>query len=326
MSSLQMERALGWEEFKAYEEANPVSWFIDGLLTEASFNMCIGGPKSGKSTLMRQMAANVSTGEPFLGRATKQAEVLFISPDERNVSKIRQSFEAMGAGKGVYFHAKSVIPSELLPFLQREKDAHPNLELVILDTLVDVVNFDDLNDYAKTRRNLKPLVDFTKDNQLTTVCLHHTTKKEETTINKAMLGSTALASLSETTLYIPVDGNQRRFLLTQQREGEYLERTDLEYNPALQISTLGLSTSQKKEKKVIGRIDELDKTVIHFLSDNPGSTADQVKDGVNASKKDVLPVLNRLVEHGTFRREGKGVKGNPFKFGPHDWREEEAAA
>jgi AAA domain len=63
---------------------DPIQYIVDGLLPTGSLNMLAGKPKSGKSTLVRQLAACVASGDDFLGRTTTKGNVLY-SPAKKSV-------------------------------------------------------------------------------------------------------------------------------------------------------------------------------------------------------------------------------------------------
>ncbi len=71
-------------------------FLVDGLIREGSTALLHGDAKAGKSTLTRNLAASVATGDPFLGRfAVKRSPVLALWLDESWFT-IRNHFERLG--------------------------------------------------------------------------------------------------------------------------------------------------------------------------------------------------------------------------------------
>src|SRR5437899_415632 len=68
---------------------------VDDLLLEAGLSMIAGKPKSGKSTLARQLAVAVANGHTFLGHDTKQGRVLYLSL-EGPMEVVGDHFKRMG--------------------------------------------------------------------------------------------------------------------------------------------------------------------------------------------------------------------------------------
>jgi len=66
---------------KFVEEAENVSWLIDGLLPDVGWTLFYGTREVGKTTFAMQMCDSLQKGQPFLGRETKQCDILFIQAD-----------------------------------------------------------------------------------------------------------------------------------------------------------------------------------------------------------------------------------------------------
>src|SRR5262245_14100822 len=57
-------------------------WIVQKLLRSSGLSLLAGKPKSGKSTLARQLAVSVARGVPFLGRPTRVAPVLYVALED----------------------------------------------------------------------------------------------------------------------------------------------------------------------------------------------------------------------------------------------------
>ena len=77
---------------KPEEPEKPV---VDNLIWGNTFCAIVGSPKSGKSTLARQLAYCIATGEMFLGHETVQQPVLYLALEEYS-GRVREHFRTLG--------------------------------------------------------------------------------------------------------------------------------------------------------------------------------------------------------------------------------------
>lgn len=311
-------KTMSIEELKNYAEENPVEWLVDDILKQASFNILAAGPKAGKSTFARQLAVAVSKGEPFLGETTKQGEVLYICPDEPDATELYRSFCLLGATLGVHVSCSPVNRSTLVSDMRAVIARYPAVRLVVLDTLERCVELEDLNDYVQTLKDLGPLADFAAENKLTVVALHHTNKRQATSVAGALMGSNGLASLSTTTIELLVDHAGKRFIRTMQRYGREIERTELHFDRLRGVSTLGKSETEKSAEKSIHKVSDTRKQIIDFIAKNPGTTQQQIIENVSASTRNINHELKTLVRDKIIRTTGTGRKGSPYLYSPID--------
>ncbi len=301
-------------ELNKYADENPTKWLVDQLFKEASFNICAGGPKSGKSSLMRQLAVAVSKGEPFLGSTTKKGDVLYICPDEQDATELRHSFNRLGAGDGLLVSTLPVNRFSLIADLQDAILERPGVSLIVLDTLEKTVSLEDLNDYTKTLSDLEPLGSFATEKKLTVVGTHHTNKRQSTSVSGAMMGSNGIGSVATTTLEIIVDHANKRFLRTMQRYGRPLERTELHFDQFRLTFSLGQSESQKSKDKAIFKVTKLQKSIVDFIAENPGAQQTAITEAIPANKQHVLDELKAMKKGGALRTEGTGLRGKPYTY------------
>lgn len=59
----------------------PIDFLVDGLFAQGLYILG-GSPKVGKSWLALQLCLAVCTGTPFLGRPTRQGEVLYLALED----------------------------------------------------------------------------------------------------------------------------------------------------------------------------------------------------------------------------------------------------
>ena len=79
-----------------------IRWLAEGMLPAGGISALAAKPKTGKSTLARQLAVCVARGEPFLGRETTKSPVIYSSRLREKRSEALAHFRAMGATQRRY--------------------------------------------------------------------------------------------------------------------------------------------------------------------------------------------------------------------------------
>src|SRR5437764_1295624 len=123
-------------------------WIVDNLLrtNRKRISLLCGSPHAGKSTLARQLTVAVVHGEPFLGRATLKSKVAFWQSEESE-DDAREDFIKSGMTLDepnfVLLHADSA--ENNLRALNECLTNDPDIRLVIIETLDDFLQMDDLD-------------------------------------------------------------------------------------------------------------------------------------------------------------------------------------
>lgn len=182
----------------------PIPWVVEDLLAPGLY-LLGGSPKVGKSWLALQLCLAVCRGEPFLGFKTKRNEVLYISledgPRRLHIRALRLTEEAP-AGLHLCSHAH-LIGQGLEQQLDQTLTDHPNIRLVIIDTLQKVravagANASYGNDYQDAAA-LKALADRCN------VCLlviHHLRKMPDEDPFNRLSGTNGLTGAADGTIIL----------------------------------------------------------------------------------------------------------------------------
>lgn len=159
---------------------------IEPIFQQVGLACLAGGSDMGKSTLARQLAIAIVTGEPdFIG----------FKINAKHLSVIYVSTEDLEREIGCLLHrqSKKYQPEQLrnLRFILSAKIEIGNLrmeldkvlsnkpaDLVIIDAFADTLN-GDLKDTQKIRAHLQPYQDLAQNYQCLIVFLHHTSKRTE---------------------------------------------------------------------------------------------------------------------------------------------------
>lgn len=117
----------------------PTCWLVEGLLAPGLYFLG-GSPKVGKSWLALQLCLAVCRGAPFLGFRTRKSEVLYLALEDgprRLHARALHLTEEAPAGLHLCGHAP-MIGQGLEQQLDQTLTDHPNIRLVIIDTLQKV--------------------------------------------------------------------------------------------------------------------------------------------------------------------------------------------
>lgn len=151
-------------------------------------NVCLaGGSDTGKSSLLRQIAIKIATGDPkFLEwdiKATHNKAVFVASEDDKNATSYLLSRQTMG-----FDYEKKQRLSNVY-FMFEIENIYEELDTFLTSTPVDAVFMDcfsdvfggDLKDTQKIRTCLHSFQELAAKHQCLFVWLHHTAKRTEST-------------------------------------------------------------------------------------------------------------------------------------------------
>lgn len=287
------------------EPEETIEWTVEGLLPTGGFSGLFGKPKGGKTTLARNLALSVSTGRPFLSRSVEKGPVLYLALEEKRY-EVRKHFRDMGAEGDEPIHVfVSTAPIDaLIQLRQAAEDIKP--ALIIIDPLFRLTRVRDGNDYVQVTAALEPLLSLARDTGSHVMVVHHTGKGDRTS-GDSILGSTAILGSVDTALIVK-RAEKSRTIHTIQRYGEDLEETTLAFNPDTRVITLG-ETKEVEKQKEVGAL------IVEFLSqqEEPVTEA-EILESIEAARAVKTKTLRALVEDGSIKREGRGGKGDPFRY------------
>jgi len=156
---------------------------IPGFAYGGQVTMVHGKPGSGKSTLARQAIRCVVTGEPFLGKPVMRGSTLLYAVDEglrhavdTLVNKMNLPIDREEDGQA---YAKEETPpvGMAAPWLHRNLNLHPEIRLVVIDTLQTFFRLKDVNDNSEVDSALQGLREVANRHPDTAfVLVHHAGK------------------------------------------------------------------------------------------------------------------------------------------------------
>ena len=272
------------------------------ILPTRGLSILASKPKVGKSTIARCLALAVARGEPFLGRATVQGPVVYLALEEKR-SEVQSHFAQMGGtGEEIYTHF-GPSPQNGLYKLEKIIDKYQPV-LIITDPLLKFIKVDDTNEYAEMSAALEPLLSLARESSAHILCCHHLVKGERSGFD-AILGSTAILGCVDTGLMMRKKGEQR-LLISDQRYGQNLPETlinlDKMSGMVVDHGTLADTEVAAAKERIIEAIGDGD------------LTQKDIRDQVEGRTTHVVAALQQLRADGELTRDGKGGKGDPYRY------------
>lgn len=134
-----------------WKATNEDDWLIEPIIPRARLTALVGGPKTGKSLLMLDLAASVATGRSLLGEQAGQRRRVLYADLEMTPADLRERLVDMGYGPGddfshLVYYALPALPPLDTPTGGAElvELATANaVELVVIDTTSRVIEGDE---------------------------------------------------------------------------------------------------------------------------------------------------------------------------------------
>lgn len=229
------------------EDAEEISWLVDGLLSDGGFSLIVGPPKGGKSTLIRQAALAVAQGKPFLGRNVTQGGVLYLTFEEQD-GMLKQQFNAAGRqpGDNIRIHVGNVFENREIVYRDLEAAIlEYNPKLLVLDTIFDAFHLESINDYGEVKESLARLRTIARNTNCHILGVHHTNKAGEG--NNSVMGSNGIHAALDTLIRFVQEG-ERRYLFTNGKGGTHFIDQEIIFDFKTQRYALGGKRSKNEDR------------------------------------------------------------------------------
>ena len=197
----------------------PPAWLIPGIIPKG-LTILGGKPKVGKSFFALEMSLAIAAGSYAFGSENhpcEQGEVLYCAIEDflpRLQMRIKGLLN-MGAAR----HTDEFTAVEQLPkigeggieYFEAHCKAHPDTKLIVVDVLSKFRSFSGKQRgtiYDQEYAELSPLQEFTLQNNVSVLLVHHLTKRENPDdVFDEISGSTALGGVPETLMVLKRVGN-----------------------------------------------------------------------------------------------------------------------
>lgn len=185
----------------------PCPALVEGIISKG-LTVLAGSPKIGKSWMALDLAIAVASGGEFLGRPVRQAGVFYLCLED-TLQRVRDRMYQLcdEAPPGLYFSTSSDrIGSGFTKDIIEMLREHPEIELIIVDTLQKVRQSDDgsgSGTYSKDYEELAKIKKIGDVNDRSVLVIHHLRKQRDKydPFNE-ISGSTAISGASDTNMVL----------------------------------------------------------------------------------------------------------------------------
>lgn len=287
------------------EPPEEVDWIMDEYLPREGLVLLAGKPKEGKTTLAYELAIKVALGLPFLGRNTQQSAVLILALEE-HAREVRMRLRNLGATElaTVFVHVGPLEPTATVMNAIMTFAQDHDVKLILMDTLSAFWRIENENDAAEMTKVAKPLLQLARESGACVLLIHHA-RKSEGQYGDEIRGSGALFAAVDVALIMKRHEVQTQRLL--QAQSRYPETPS---ELVIELREHGYEALGDPAK--VGKDTRLAK-LIACLTDQP-EEADVLAKRAGLSRREGYRLLRLLVKDEMAQQDGKGVKGDPFRF------------
>lgn len=278
---------------------NMQGWIVENLIPSGGMSVLAADPKSGKSTLVRNIIDTVTMGGIFLGRVCRKVRTVYWCLEE-NEDEVREHFKRLGTrGQELVIRCGQTPKSIALQNLDADIREH-KAQLAVVDPLFDVLNVEEANAYSEVNREMKKLLSVGRKNECHILAVHHTNKAMGNMNASGILGSQAIRASTNTNMMMKRMKGGKRFLLTEQRYGTEMPATQVDYNPETGRVTFAVKAESKREPGATLR-----ERILTVLASEP-FTGGMLQEMLEADRSAVFKILGQLVDDGFVVREKQG--------------------
>ena len=301
-----------------YDEPLPtIRYLVDGLLSAVCLIMLIGKPKSGKSTLARQLIVAIATNTPFLGResAGKGVKILYFAMEEW-ATEVRRHFVELGLPEDAPVETHTgALGADWRSELRARLAADSQIKLVVIDPLfLALTNIKDANDYAPMMRAIAELREIASEFEIAILCIHHSKKNQSADSGDNVLGSTAIRGTADGTWQIIKKADGTRTFETEMRYCKDVPPTVLVFDENSRRSILGSTEAGVERQATFSTRERIEEEILTRASSLGAGTRIEILAAVTGKTTLKGDIFNKLVREGELEEKGSGVKGDPHVY------------
>lgn len=186
----------------------PPQWLIPNVLPQGLAILCASS-KVGKSWMSMQMCLAITTGKNFLDYPTKKAGCLYLALEDslyRLKDRLNKLLDGDDAPSNFYMGVTAgILDGNLIQQLDEELEEHPDIKLIIIDTLQKVRGSAKKNEiaYATDYRELSELKNYADKHKVCIFLIHHLRKMaDENDVFNMISGSNGIMGVCDTIFII----------------------------------------------------------------------------------------------------------------------------
>lgn len=209
-------------------ESKPIDWFWPQRFSCGALTIITGMPGATKSTVVMDIAARISNGEPWpdgSGKAPRGGVILFGAEDDPE-KVVRPRLEAAqadlemirfvdGAEEGQQDWLSPITIDRDLELVREQLDAFPECRAIVFDPLSQYVECQE-NSNSETRAVLMPLVQLAQERNVAVIAMMHLNKKSDAMMIQRIAGASSYGQIARHIIFIGDDpddttgGEERR--------------------------------------------------------------------------------------------------------------------
>jgi len=207
-----------------------LKWLWPNRIPLGKISLLVGDPGIGKSFLSLYMAAQVSTGRPWVDTPapTEPGSVVILTAEDDLADTVGVRLKAAGADLGKIYYIDAIVAGDKrygLYNLTRDMDiliktvqAIPDIKLIIIDPISAYMEGKNENKNAEVREYLNPLANLAKVADLSILGITHMNKNQLIQSAYRVLGSIAFTAAVRAVWLVhkdPEDETRRLFIPTK---------------------------------------------------------------------------------------------------------------
>ena len=169
-----------------------LKWLWPNRIPLGKISLLVGDPGIGKSFLSLYMAAQVSTGRPWIDstNATKPASVIILTAEDDLADTVGVRLKAAGANLSKIHYIDAIVTPESrrglynltkdMDVLIKALQATPDVKLVIIDPITAYMEGKNENKNAEVREYLNPLTELARVADISILGISHFNKNQMT--------------------------------------------------------------------------------------------------------------------------------------------------
>ena len=296
------------------ESEEGADWKVDPLLAKGNITDLSGEAKfSGKTTLAMHMIACLRKGEDFMGFPTRKSKVLYLTEQGNNFAEALQKAglqDADGELFVVQHRDVRVMPWEQLVPDAVEECVRRGADVLVIDTFAAFSGIvgNEENNSGDIRDKMAPLKEAAQEHDLAVLYIRHAGKSGRAR------GSSQFEAEGDIILTLKrPEGNHDENVRVLEGIGRYDE---IPRKLNIELTDQGYVARGSDARVEFRRAFEAIKQHVPSVRED-AMTQDELLEALkdeDVAKKTMQRALTWLVDEETVRREGAGVKGNPYRY------------